>query len=128
MDDVEYIDILKDASAATIYGTRAANGVVIITTKKGAAGKTVTQYSNYFGVQNASKRLEVLNGEQYMRTLNSIREESGKDPIYTQEEINHVGVGTDWQEEEFRNNATVMNHQLSNCGGGEHSTIYSGPS
>lgn len=126
MDDVESIDILKDASAAAIYGTRAANGVVIITTKKGEAGKTVTQYSNYFGVQNASRRLEVLNGEQYMRTLNSIREESGKDPIYTQEEINQVGVGTDWQDEVFRNNAPVMNHQLSFSGGGENSRFYSG--
>jgi TonB-dependent SusC/RagA subfamily outer membrane receptor len=94
-DDIASIEVLKDASAAAIYGTRAANGVVLITTKTGTKGDPVLRYNNYYGLQSVSNRIDVLNGRQYMETLNAIRIEGGQSPIYSQEEINQVGVGTD---------------------------------
>lgn len=123
-DDIESIDVLKDASAAAIYGTRAANGVVLITTKKGKSGISIAKYDNYIGLQNVSKKLDVLNGRQYMETLNALRREGGKSEIYTQEQVNNMGRGTNWQDEIFRSNAPVHSHQLSFSGGGETSTFY----
>ncbi len=123
-DDIESIDILKDASAAAIYGTRAANGVVLITTKKGKSGAVVSRYDGYVGIQNTSKKLDVLNGRQYMEVLNAIRQDAGREIIFTDEEINAIGDGTNWQNEVFRRNALVQNHQLSFSGGGEKSNFY----
>ncbi|WP_186755559.1 TonB-dependent receptor [Echinicola salinicaeni] len=125
-DDIESIEVLKDASSAAIYGTRAANGVVLITTKSGKKGEPVLKYNTYYGVQSVAKQVDVLNGRQYMETLNAIREEGGGNPIYTQDEINQVGVGTNWQDIIFKNNAPVQNHQLSMSGGSDKSTYYAG--
>ncbi|MDR3009542.1 MAG: TonB-dependent receptor [Sphingobacterium sp.] len=123
-DDIESIDILKDASAAAIYGTRAASGVVLITTKKGKSGTAIAKYDSYIGFQNVSKKLDVLNGKQYMQVLNAIRKDANKDAIFTEEQISNMGEGTNWQNEIFRKNAVVQNHQLSFSGGGEKSNFY----
>lgn len=125
-DDIESIDVLKDASAAAIYGTRAANGVVLITTKKGKSGVAQMRYDNYVGMQNVSKKLDVLNGREYMEVLNGIRKDAGRDLIYSAEEIEKVGEGTNWQNELFQKNAIVQNHQISFSGGGDKSRFYSG--
>ncbi|GAB3655918.1 TonB-dependent receptor [Echinicola sediminis] len=125
-DDIESIEVLKDASSAAIYGTRAANGVVLITTKSGKKGEPVLKYNTYYGVQSVAKKIDVLNGRQYMETLNAIREEGGGNPIYTQEEIDQVGLGTNWQDIIFHDNAPVQNHQLSMSGGSDKSTYYAG--
>ena len=123
-EDIESIDILKDASSAAIYGTRAANGVVLITTKKGKSGQVISRYDGYVGLQNITKKLDVLNGRQYMEVLNGIRQDAGRSLIYTEEQIANVGEGTNWQDEVLHKNALVQNHQLSFSGGGDKNNFY----
>ena len=67
--DIESMDILKDASATAIYGSRGANGVVIITTKKGKSGKAIVDYNGYYGVQSQAKKLELFNGPEWVEFL-----------------------------------------------------------
>ena len=124
-DDIESIEILKDASAAAIYGTRAANGVVLITTKSGSQGKLSVKFKAEGGFQNVAKKLDLLNAEQYMTTLNAIRVEGGKDPIYTDAQIKAAGAGTSWQDEIFRT-APVQNYNLSFSGAGKKYNFYAG--
>jgi len=125
-DDIESIEVLKDASSAAIYGTRAANGVVLITTKSGKKNEPTLKYNMYYGVQSVAKRVDVLSGTEYMQTLNAIRTEGGKDPIYTQDQINTVGEGTNWQDIIFNKSAPVQNHQITMSGGSDKSTYYAG--
>lgn len=125
-DDIQSIEILKDASAAAIYGTRAANGVVLITTKTGKKGEPVVRYGTYLGTQSVAKKVNVLNGRQYMETLNALRQDAGQPLIYTQDQIDKVGEGTNWQNEIFNTAAPVQNHQLSISGGSDKSDYYAG--
>jgi len=78
--DIESIDILKDASATAIYGSRGANGVVLITTKKGKEGKAVVDYNGYYGVQNEAKKLELFNGAEWVEFLREAYRTTGKYP------------------------------------------------
>ncbi|MDF9799392.1 TonB-linked SusC/RagA family outer membrane protein [Catalinimonas alkaloidigena] len=119
--DIESIDVLKDASAAAIYGTRAANGVVLITTKKGKAGQTTFSYDAYYGTQSVSKQLDVLGGADYMQLINL----RSTNPVYTDEEIASIGEGTNWQDEIFTR-APIQNHQLSMSGGNDNGNYYIG--
>ncbi|CAG5067844.1 TonB-dependent receptor P3 [Dyadobacter sp. CECT 9623] len=117
--DIESIDILKDASATAIYGSRGANGVVIITTKKGKAGKNVITYDGYYGVQKVLKTLPLLNAQQWALLKNDALLDSKKAPAFSQAEIDSLGqpgVGTDWQDAAFRQ-AAIQNHSLSFSGG-----------
>ena len=120
-DDIASIEVLKDASAAAIYGTRAANGVVLITTKSGESGKTTLSYGAYVGTQAVSKQLDVLGGADYMRLIN-LRSNSA---TYSDEEIAAIGEGTNWQDEIFTQ-APIQNHQLSMSGGGDNGNYYVG--
>lgn len=120
-NDIESIEVLKDASAASIYGTRAANGVVLITTKSGTDGETSISYSTYMGIQQTSKQLDVLGAENYMRLVNL----RSNDKVYSEEEIAGIGSGTDWQNEIFTD-APIQNHQVSISGGDKKSTYYVG--
>jgi len=121
-DDIESIQVLKDASAASIYGTRAANGVVLVTTKKGKAGKTTLTYSSYVGTQTIANQIDVLGGADYMRLINL---RSGDTPVYSNSEIAAVGAGTNWQNEIFTS-ALVQNHQITMSGGNEKGNYYLG--
>ncbi|MGH2622245.1 MAG: SusC/RagA family TonB-linked outer membrane protein, partial [Sphingobacterium sp.] len=123
-EDIESVDILKDASAAAIYGTRAANGVVLITTKKGKSGAVTTRYDTYAGIQRIAKKIDVLDGRQYMEVLNGIRKDAGRDVIFNDAQIAEIGKGTNWQDEVLQKQAMVQNHQLSFSGGGEKSSFY----
>lgn len=125
-DDIESIEVLKDASSAAIYGTRAANGVVLITTKSGKKNEPTLKYNMYYGVQSVAKQIDVLNGREYMETLNAIRTAEGKDPIYSLEQIAEVGEGTNWQDVIFKTSAPVQNHQITMSGGSDKSTYYAG--
>ncbi len=125
-EDITSIEVLKDASASAIYGTRAANGVVLITTKSGTKEKSELRYSAYYGTQSVAKRIGVLNGSQYMNLLNDLRLATGRDPVYTADEISSVGEGTNWQDEIFKRSAPVTNHQLSMSGGTDKGTYYVG--
>lgn len=122
-DDIESIEILKDASASAIYGSRAANGVVLITTKKGRKGQMEVSYNGYAGFQDVKDRVDMLNGREYLTVLNEINVESGGDILHSPEKIAAVGDGYDWQDIIFQE-ALVHNHQLSLQGGGTNSTYY----
>lgn len=117
--DIESIDILKDASATAIYGSRGANGVVLITTKKGKAGKNTVMYDGSYGFQQVSKTVDVLtDSKQWALLKNDARINAGKTPYYTQEGLDTLTGGTDWQDAAFRN-APMQNHQLTFMGGDE---------
>lgn len=121
--DIESIEVLKDASATAIYGARGANGVILITTKRGEKGKAEIIYNGYIGFQKAAKTLDLLNGEEYMSLLNAINTDKGEDPIFSQDQIDAVGSSTDWQQEIFRT-AMIQNHNLSLSGGDENNRYY----
>ncbi|WP_300435548.1 TonB-dependent receptor [Christiangramia sp.] len=121
--DIESIEILKDASATAIYGSRGANGVILVTTKKGVAGELRVNYDGYYGVQEVANRLDLLTAQEYVSFLNGIQEDQGLDPLFTPDQAALVGSGTDWQEEIFRT-APVQNHQISISGGSEKTNYY----
>lgn len=124
--DIESISVLKDAASAAIYGSRAANGVVLITTKKGKNNqKLTTSYQMCYGVQNRIRKLDLLNASQYATLSNVMR---NADPNVTPypEFANPaaLGNGTDWQDAIFERNAPIQNHQVSLMGGNAKS-VYS---
>jgi TonB-linked SusC/RagA family outer membrane protein len=117
--DIQSVEVLKDASSAAIYGTRGANGVILITTKSGSKGKATISYDVSYGWQNPWKKKSVLDAKEYMIIMNESQINDGNAPRYAQEEIASSGKGTDWQAETFNFNAPVINHQLSVNGGNE---------
>ena len=127
-NDIKSIEVLKDASAAAIYGTRAANGVVLITTKSGKKGDITVNFGTEIGLQSVAKKIDMLNGREYMETLNALRLASGNadGAIYSEEDIAAIGEGTNWQNEIFRNGAPVQTYQLAISGGSEKSDYYLG--
>ncbi|MCD2421356.1 TonB-dependent receptor [Niabella pedocola] len=118
--DIESIDILKDAAATAIYGSRGANGVVIITTKKGRKGRTELNYSGYFGKQEAAKTHQLLNGAQWASLINDINKSDNQAATFTPAQIEAFGEGYNWQHAALRGAAT-QNHELSISGGDEKS-------
>jgi len=122
---IERIDVLKDASAAAIYGARAANGVVLVTTKKGVDGKMNVSLNSYTGFQYAYKKLDLLNSQQYATIMNEARVNSGLTPMYTPQQMaglkNH-----DWQDDLFNNGAMKQNHSLLITGGNDKATYSTG--
>ena len=117
--DIESVDVLKDASATAIYGSRGANGVVIITTKKGKAGVNKVTYDGSIGVQTASKKIDLLNAKEWATLKNDARINSGKAPLYSASQLDSLGrAGTDWQSAALRS-ATIQNHNLSFTGGND---------
>jgi TonB-linked SusC/RagA family outer membrane protein len=122
--DIASVEILKDAASAAIYGSRAANGVILVTTKKGATGKATINYDVSYGWQNPWKKREVLNAGEYMVIMNESRLNDGNLPLFNAEQISSAGNGTDWQEETFYFNAPVQNHQVSVSGGTEKASYF----
>lgn len=121
--DIESIDVLKDAASAAIYGARAANGVVLITTKSGKAGKMSITYSGYTGIQNVAKKLEMLDAEQYRMIMNEGARNAGLTEPFDLNEI--PAHNTNWQEHLFVKNAPMQNHEVSITGGNEKTTYAS---
>ncbi|MDR2918752.1 MAG: TonB-dependent receptor [Tannerella sp.] len=123
--DIESIEVLKDASATAIYGSRGANGVILITTKGGKKGeKAQVSYQGYIGIQNPSKKLDLLNAADYKRILNEIIDAGGDEEGNRVGDIANNGKGTDWQDEITNRNAIVNDHQLSFAGGTEKTAYY----
>lgn len=114
--DIESIDVLKDASATAIYGSRGANGVIIITTKRGNRGKVQINYDTYLGIQKVSNKIDLLDASQFAYYLNEANFNAGQPRTYT--DPSSFGKGTDWQDELFRD-AIVENHDISIKGGGD---------
>ncbi|MDR0574906.1 MAG: TonB-dependent receptor [Tannerella sp.] len=122
--DIASVEILKDAASAAIYGARAANGVVLVTTKSGKSEKTSINYNFSYGWQNPWKKKAVLNGKEYMVIMNESQVNDGNSPLYTQAEIDAAGKGTDWQDETFNYDAPVRQHQVSVSGGGDKAQYF----
>ena len=117
-NDIESIEVLKDASATAIYGARGANGVVLISTRRGRQGRSVVSYDAYYGVQSVTKKLDVLNATQFAQLENEVY----KRAVYTDAEIAALGPGTNWQDLLFRE-APIQNHQLSLASGSEKTQL-----
>jgi TonB-linked SusC/RagA family outer membrane protein len=122
--DIQSVEILKDAASAAVYGARAANGVVLITTKSGGKGKATVSYDFSYGWQNPWKKREVLNAREYMIVMNEALANDGQAPRYTAEQVAAAGKGTDWQDEIFNYNAPVENHQFSIQGGNDKGSYF----
>jgi TonB-linked SusC/RagA family outer membrane protein len=122
-DDIATLDILKDASATAIYGSRGANGVIIITTKRGKVGKGQLTFNAYVGTQSAWRTLDVTNASEYATLDNLARDNAGfaKNPDWANPAS--LGEGTNWQKALFRN-AGIQNYQLAYSGGANKSTYY----
>lgn len=115
--DIQSIEVLKDAASGAVYGARAANGVILVTTKTGKLGKTKVTYDFSYGWQSAWKHRDVLNATEYALLINEGLVNAGMSPIYN--DPYSYGEGTDWQNEVFNDNAPVMNHQISVSGASE---------
>jgi len=122
--DIQSVEILKDAASAAVYGARAANGVVLVTTKSGGKGKATVSYDFSYGWQNPWKKREVLNAREYMIVMNEALANDGQAPRYTAEQVAAAGKGTDWQDETFNYNAPVENHQFSIQGGNDEGSYF----
>jgi TonB-dependent starch-binding outer membrane protein SusC len=120
--DIESIEVLKDATSAAIYGTRAATGVIIVTTKKGKAGKLQINYNVFVGTSAPAKKLNLLNATQYATLTNEKSVAGGGTVIFPN--ASSLGTGTDWQDAIFNKNARRYTHELSLSGGTERSTFY----
>ncbi len=127
--DIETIDVLKDASAQAIYGSRAANGVVLVTTKRGKAGQAKITYDGFYGIKKIPKKLPVMNLREFAQyqneTVAEINAVTGGNQLPTPEFANPslLGKGTDWQDEIYQTGA-VSSHQLSFSGGHDKSNYY----
>ncbi|WP_324670940.1 TonB-dependent receptor [Hymenobacter sp. GOD-10R] len=122
--DIESIEVLKDASATAIYGSRGANGVIIITTKKGKAGRNAINFEAYSGVSNVRKKYDLMTAPQFanylndVQTLNNLENKTTTALPYTQDQIAALGKGTDWQDAIFQQ-GRQSNYQLGFNGGTE---------
>ena len=127
--DIETIDVLKDAASAAIYGARAANGVILVTTKQGKAGKVEVTYNGAIGWSNAYKRPQLLNASQYMTiideyTFNTSGQKldwSGYVPQDILTKVNSGWTGTDWWGAFENKNAVQQNHSVTLTGGTDRS-------
>lgn len=121
---IESVTVLKDAAAAAIYGARAANGVIVVKTKRGTPGKVNVSYNGYFGIQKATYLPEFIDGAGYMEMLNAANINIGGDPIYSQEDIDNTRKGVDpvkypnvdWADFLFKD-GSVQSHSVSVSGG-----------
>ena len=124
--DIESIDILKDAASAAIYGARAANGVILVTTKQGKEGRAVVSYDGYFGRQYIAKMPNLCNAQEYIQALDMMYENEGIAktnwasvlPTKLYQDIQSgAWKGTNWMEEAYNKGAITMNHSINVAGG-----------
>lgn len=120
--DIESIEVLKDAASGAVYGARAANGVILVTTKKGTAGDARVNYEFSYGLASPWKKLDVLNASQYAMMQNEGAMNAGMAPIYA--DPSSYGEGTDWQDEIFYYNAPQVQHELSVSGASDKVSYY----
>ncbi len=127
---IESVQVLKDASAAAIYGSRAANGVIIITTKRGKEDSFDVNFSSEFGVQTVANRFDLMNTAEYSEYTSKLYVNSStplvprNPPPWTQDPT-VLAVNTDWQDEVFQT-ALLQNYNLNFSGGGKNNTYYLG--
>jgi TonB-linked SusC/RagA family outer membrane protein len=117
--DIESISILKDAAAASIYGARATNGVIVVTTKRGTNQKSVINLNAYYGVQQVWHTLKMLNARQWMEYRNDLAGTT----VFTPDDMNNITTDTDWQKVIFRT-APTSNYELTVNGGNEKTKFF----
>ncbi len=126
-NDIESIDVLKDASSAAIYGSRASGGVVLITTKRGKEGPVRVNFDAYYGVQNNTKTYDVLDADGYKRYLKELHSQpDGSIPGAFAGDAVPRNTNTDWQKELFKANAPIQNYNLGISGGKENALFSMG--
>ncbi len=118
--DIESIEVLKDASSTAIYGSRGANGVIIVTTKKGKHGNTSVEFASYWGIQNIAKKYDLLDSRSFESLANEALVNSGGTAIYDE---TSTPVTTDWQDMTSNKNALTQNYQLTVSGGNDKTTF-----
>ncbi|HRP56569.1 TonB-dependent receptor [Agriterribacter sp.] len=120
-NEIESISILKDASATAVYGSRAANGVILVTTKRGHTGKPTISYNGFAGIQNPTAYPKLMNGLQYATTKNAARQNMGLQPAFTEEEMAEIRQGTkpeiDWYDLTLNKSAFQTQQNVSVTGG-----------
>ncbi|MEH6308164.1 TonB-dependent receptor [Olivibacter sp. CPCC 100613] len=122
-NDIASIDVLKDAASAAIYGSQAANGVILVTTKTGKSDQPAQiSVDTYTGLQKLARKIDMLDAESYAIIMNEGAVNAGKAPYFTNEQITNLGKGTLWMDEMFKDNALTQNYSLSAQGGGTKST------
>lgn len=120
--DIESVEVLKDAASAAIYGTRAAAGVILVTTKKGRKGKMDVNYNGFLGFSSPERVVKLLNATEYGAILNERSVAAGGNVIFS--DLASLGKGTDWQKQVFNKSAQRSNHEVSVSGGAENSTFF----
>ena len=115
-NDIESIEVLKDASGTSIYGSRGANGVVMITTKRGKTGTGRLSYDGSYSIQSATRKIEMLRADDYMKYINMLEVSQGGAGRYSDAQITSAGAGTNWLDEILRQ-GKIQNHQLTFTGG-----------
>ncbi|MEJ5316028.1 MAG: TonB-dependent receptor [Tenuifilum sp.] len=123
VNDIESITVLKDASSSALYGTRASNGVVLVATKRGQASANSISVDSYFGLQQANRKLNMLNATQWMNMINEEAIQRGEPPVYSDDFIQNNKIDTRWLDEVFRV-APTYSLQLSFRGGDNNSSYY----
>ena len=118
--DIESISVLKDAASSAIYGSQAANGVILVTTKKGKEGRSQITFDSYYGVQTLAKEHDLLNAYEYATILNESAINSGQSRFFSDTELSQLGQGTDWLDQMI-SNATTENYTVGITGGSENS-------
>ena len=125
-NDIESIDVLKDAASAAIYGARAANGVILVTTRQGKEGRVVVSYDAYYGGQYIAKMPDMVNAKEYMELYNLARKNSGSSEVDFQSMLpaklyqsimDGSWEGTNWVKEMYNKGAMTQNHSLNVAGG-----------
>ena len=122
-NDIESIEILKDASSAAIYGSRGANGVVLITTKKGTKGRSNLSVSGYMGIQSPERLVELLDRDQFIDFINDAYTHTGANPVYSPENP-APNYNTDWQKEIIKSSALVQDYSFSFDGANEQTSYF----
>lgn len=120
-NDIVSIEVLKDASATAIYGARAANGVILVTTKRGKKGESKISYNGYYGSQSLRKKIDMMNLREFADYQLQITRDLNLPPNQNYLDPSLLGEGTDWQDEIFRT-AGMQSHQLSVSGGTDKTT------
>ncbi|GAB3969878.1 TonB-dependent receptor [Spirosoma terrae] len=119
--DIASIEVLKDASATAIYGSRGANGVVLITTKRGKEGGLKVNYDTYYGVQNVMNDIDLLSANDYKAVMNSLIDAGAGSANL---KIGEFSGGTDWLKRMYHKNAPIKSHNLSFSGGNQSTKYY----
>lgn len=122
-NEIESVSVLKDASATAVYGSRAANGVILVTTKRGRKGKPTVNYNGFAGIQNPTMYPKLMNGLEYALTKNVARQNMGLQPAFTDQDIEDIKAGrkkeTNWYDLTLRKNAFQTQQNVSVSGGSD---------